>query len=376
MTTGDWRTTALLREALFNTLGRGSRQAILVAVALALGLASALASAFVENELARDDLAREQAGYGVFQIGSASDSDDARILRASCEALIRHEGVRRAGVIVPLDREAFVQTGRAPTALVSTTLLPALAEVDAVVGRDLVVGGEAEGAGSSGVAMPAGVAGAADETGRVVGGPAPWWLASGGRVISARIGEIEPQGIDLGSVVSFPADVDRAPVCIVEVEDSTVSESSARVIASELVARLQTEGPDVRALPVEAGGNSLREVWNASPARAFPAGSGVVGALAAGFVLLLRSSEMAAYRLSGTSARSLLRLLFLEQTVLAGCLVFAAGTGFAALKLIGAVAPPSGFLWALVGGVVWLIVSSASAAVAACRNPIRLARDR
>ena len=372
MTTGDWRITALLREALLNILGRGSRQVVLVAVAVALGLAPALGSAFVENELRRDDLAREQAGQGVLQIGSVSDSDEARISRTSCEALTGRSEVRRAGVIVPLDREAFVQTGRAPTALVSTTLLPALAGVDAVVGRDLAGGEVAMGAGAD---VPADGAGDAVA---MAGAEAPWWLASGDRVVSARVGGVEPRGIDLGSVVSFalPADVDRASVCIVEMEPPLVSGSAAGDVGPELVAALETEGADVRAFPVESGGTSLREVWSASPARAFPAGSGVVGALVAGLVLMLRSSEIAAYRLSGTSARSLLRLLFLEQVVLAGCLVSAAGAGFAVLALAGAAPPPSGLLWVVLGGVVWLMVAGVPAVVVACRNPVRLARDR
>jgi hypothetical protein len=62
--------------------------------------------------------------------------------------------------------------------------------------------------------------------------------------------------------------------------------------------------------------------------------------------------------------------------VLAGCLVSAAGVGFAVLARVGAAVSPSGLLWAVVGGVVWLVVAIAPAFVTACRNPVRLARDR
>jgi hypothetical protein len=378
MTTEDWRTTALLREALLNTLGRGSRQNVIASVAIALGLASALGSTFVENELRRDDLARERAGYGVLQIGSTSDSDEARISRTSCEALTSRDGVRRAGVIIPLDRVAFVQTGAAHVALVSTTLLPALVEVDAVVGRDLVGDGAMGFPGSAGVGVPARGVEGADEARTAAGGEAPWWLASADGAVSARVGGVEPAGIGLGSVISFalPADVDEAPVCIVEVAPTLIGGATAGDVTSEIIAGLETEGPDVGAFPVETGGTSLREVWSGSPARAFPVGAGVVGALIAGLVLVLRSSEIAAYRLSGTSARSLLRLLFFEQAVLAGCLVSAAGVGFAMLACVGAAVSPSGLHWALLSGVAWLVVVGVPAFVTASRNPVRLARDR
>jgi hypothetical protein len=88
----------------------------------------------------------------------------------------------------------------------------------------------------------------------------------------------------------------------------------------------------------------------------------------------MRSSEWAAYRLTGTSARTLIILQGMEQLIVAG--VFAAGTSLASLVLSAHLISPQAVVFSTCAAAgIWLIIAVGGGCITALRSPISLAKD-
>lgn len=89
----------------------------------------------------------------------------------------------------------------------------------------------------------------------------------------------------------------------------------------------------------------------------------------------VRTGEWAAYRMSGTSPRSLFVLLSLEQALLAGCLALSGAlpTLAAASSLVSPVAT-AGIV--LAAAALWVIAGVVMSVDLPLRQPTNLAKDR
>lgn len=91
----------------------------------------------------------------------------------------------------------------------------------------------------------------------------------------------------------------------------------------------------------------------------------------------VRLSEFAAYRLSGTSGRTLAGLILTEHAILGGVLASAAALGGVAVVLLGhAISANAITLSGMAAGVTWTIVGYLFTIDIPWRQPTSLAKDR
>ena len=138
---------------------------------------------------------------------------------------------------------------------------------------------------------------------------------------------------------------------------------------------LRSTGGPIIAVPQLRESHSVLDAYRGRLAGG-PLGAGALGALASLTLLIMRSSELAAYRLSGTSFVDLVPLLVFEQTLLAGTLVLFASFRLVVASLLTPALPNAMFLWPWLVSLSWLAIICAAAPFAARRSPAQLARDR
>jgi ABC-type antimicrobial peptide transport system permease subunit len=111
------------------------------------------------------------------------------------------------------------------------------------------------------------------------------------------------------------------------------------------------------------------------PSRWLPLLLGALGALATAISTRLRASEIAVYRMSGTSATSVVSLLTVEALLIAGTAAASAATASAVLAKghLDATVPVVRGL-AMAG--VWTLTSIVASLDLAVRSPNDLAKDR
>ncbi|QDB80566.1 hypothetical protein FE251_15210 [Georgenia wutianyii] len=102
---------------------------------------------------------------------------------------------------------------------------------------------------------------------------------------------------------------------------------------------------------------------------------GLLGAIATAIVTRLRSSELAVYRMSGTSPTSLMTLLTLETLLIAGIAALSAATAPLALPA-HYIDPAVPVLWGIGLAGTWAVVTLAMSLDLAVRHPSDLAKDR
>jgi hypothetical protein len=341
-----WSPGLLQREALLNVLGRSSRLRVFILIAVFLGASQVTFSAMQAVTLERTLDVDGNQGRNVLIFRSASSESKVEIDRASCDSLVEVRGVQRAGLIIPASRETFFQLGpTVPVVRASATLIPGLKEHDAVIG-------EAIWQGSSPVRLAS-----PNE-----GGP-----------LEAVIGTVQPAGIDTNSAVTLALRIDQVsgPLCFAVLEKHARADDFLPSLQSTLrVAGGTIAGAEILRLPIDP-----LDVFLLRPERWLPAVLGVLGGLSAGLLNRSRSGELAVYRLSGTSARSLALLLFLEQFLLAGILVTAGTVASVALsRYLPGVAGP--ICWSVVSGSAWLTVSTLTTLGMLFRSPMELGKDR
>lgn len=344
MLTDDWRPSLLVREATRNVFGWGSRRLPALILAAAIGLAHVMFLAYQTQEL--EDRLADLAlkGRNVLTIASASQDAEAAVSRASCEGLTDHPEVQHAGLFQADGLRDVVQIGPGvPLVHASTTLVPGLARADAVVGSALREPAERFG------------------------------LLVDGQLLNATVGEATPDGVDVNSAVVVPLDpATRTGTACVIVLDAFADQDEAAV---RLAAELHAERNPV------SGRAQLREtldpiaLFQNRPERFLPLVLGLVGALLCGLQNRLRSSELAVYRLSGTSPRSLGVVLVVEQLLIAGVAV--ASGSLAALVLSPRLLDPTvPVLWSVGAGALWVAGATLLSVDLPFRRPTDLAKDR
>ncbi|QIK84519.1 hypothetical protein [Sanguibacter sp. HDW7] len=352
-----WRLATLVREAVRNALGARGR---LVPLVLAAVLAGAAHVAVAVNASARLDASLtdlESEGRHVVTIstkdvpGQSRGAGTTGVRPASCEALTRVPGVELAGVVVEdVEKLATAQLGSfVPVRRVSSSLVPEVATHDVVVGTSLAerVGLDA----TPGARVSLGGLGAEAQDAVVGGGRV---LPSTIAIFTARAPGDAPAA-ECRVAMSRFVDVERM---------LPILTGSLRTVGAETVVEpMLRETTDVVAL--HAGRVD----------RLLPVLLGVLGGLVTAVLALLRSAELATYRLAGTSRRSLGLLLGFEASLLGG--VFLASSALAILALRGElVAPLASGAWALAGACAWVAVASLLTAPLLRRRPSDMAKDR
>jgi hypothetical protein len=340
----SWRFTDLTREGLLNVFGRSARLLPAVALAGVLGASSvgvlALEQAALNTEIS--ELAVQ--GRGVVFISESSPDRPASISRSSCEALADTPGVEHAGIIIDANRaDALPFAIDAPARRASTTLFPDLGDVDVLVGDTL-----------------------ASQQG-------PFRAFVYGQPFDALVAPPSREGTGTAFTLTFPLlpeDV-SASRCAVLLEPLV----SAPEMTSDLIAQLgirgnTVSGQEVLSTPVDPTSSYLSRIG-----RFAPLAFGVAGGFITAIITRTRTSELAVYRLSGTSRSSLLTLLALENLLIAG--TAAAVSGVAALLLLPQLLDPA---TAAIGGIAlggsWALIATLASVDIPFRRPTDLAKDR
>lgn len=339
-----WRLSDLIREAVRNVFGPGARLLPAVAVAGLLGASSVALLAFEQDSLWQrvDDLTAQ--GRGVVIFAESSPERPTQVTRESCEGLATQPGVDAAGIIVEVGRvDAAPFAVDAPIRRASTTLFPELREVDLIVGSTLA---------------------SHNDLFRVL---------IHGQPFLAKVGDAarEGTGTALGLTAPLlPSDV-AAGQCVV-ILDPLVD---AEAVTSVLYAQLDLSGNDLTArealnAPVDPLGDYLARLGRFAPLIL-----GLIGGFITGILTRTRVSELAVYRLSGTSRESLSVLLAIESILIAG--VTASAASAAALCLVPLLLDAA---TAIVAGIAmagcWALAAILTTIDIPFQRPTDLAKDR
>lgn len=280
-------------------------------------------------------------------VASLSSPDSAStVTRESCEALALYAQVERSGLVQPSDRTDFAELGPlVPVQKTSATLVPLLGASDAVVGSALAAGGS----------MP-----------RTLRTPE-------GQLLDSIVGPALPAGVPVNSVLSVPLDLDTTTgtYCVAVVE-SYIPLSEARRL---VLADLQIRGDPLLVSTPFSEDVDIVSIYLGRTERFLPAGIAVLAAFSTLALSRSRSSELAAYRLSGTSRRSLAIIVVLEQATIAGFYV-ASATATVLVAGLHMRDPAVPVLWATVGALAWTLCAGSAASVATLRRASGLAKDR
>jgi len=350
-----WPLRLLAREATRNTLALGGRLLPLVLAAVLAGSAHVALAAHASRGLDAALTALESEGRHLLDLapapplGGESPAEAAGVDRRSCENLATLAGVDAAGVVTEDEaRSASPQTGPfLPVRRVSPSLLPAVTEHDVVIGTS---------------------------TGERLG------LARGDRLALGGLGS-EPLDAVVDGSRALPSTLAlfAAPLPTTALAETCRVELARFADASRmtpvLLGSVQASGAAVRAEPLLDETADRVELHLTRVDRHLPLLLGALGGLVTAVLALLRTSELATYRLAGTSRRSLGVILALEAALLGG--IFATASTAATIVLRGELLSPlASALGGLAGASAWVLVASVLSVPVLRRRPNDMAKDR
>lgn len=345
---GAWRNTDLLLEAVKNVFAPKSRLRTLLLFVVILGVAFTAFRSVEISRLDRDVHHLADAGRNILSVQGQQSSSGFKISRTSCEALADTTGVIAAGVLVQEQRLSTPQLGfSVPTYAASLSLVPELRSVDVVVGTSLRKG----------------------ETG------SKFNLAIEGVAHSAIVGELKPNGLPLNGAITkaISPGVEEVDQCIVILDQRQHANSMKTQILTSLEVR--NSSPSTQAVVADL--SNPYEQFHNRIARFAPLALSLLLSVIIGGLAQSRSNELAAYRLSGTSRLSLVKLLCFEAAVIL-TIYWASGVLAASLMLY---AQPFGFQLSMLADHLavasgTLALSGVFLAVLSRRSPMELAKDR
>lgn len=339
-----WRPLLSLREAFRNLLAPSARSAIVVVLVVASAFLLLIGAVQDDDRLLEvlDDQTR--LGEHTLVFGSSEPSNPQRISVTSCEALTEQRGVTRAGPIQFVGLDDVAQLGPNVSVMAtSRSLVPELGNAAAVVGisLDLDAPGYLHGEllgdvmAVPGTPMPGGIP---TETAVAVEmSAAQRWTSQCLAVVDPRYDTQEALTL-LGSSL----DVENG---------SLLSHSYVTSQYDAIAAYLDRQGR-----------------WFAVIVGAVLA---VIGAIGSRF----RNSEIAAYRLTGTSRTDMLFILTLEQAILAGVFLLIGTIDVVAIQH-ELVSPRSHILQMAEAACVWIALYPVLALTSVLQDPVRQAKDR
>lgn len=343
-----WHWSALWREAWLNVVRRTVLTMGALHIAALVGVALAV---FTLGEWSRldTDLARlTQAGRNVVVVQTLRPEDEEFALsRRSCEQVLARPDVLAAGGRVFLGEDFVSQFGsRVPVYGVSRTLID-FGDGNAVIGATL--------------ASTAGLRADGRIASRSFG------------LLDARIGATVPTGLDLDAALAVPLDASRTwvPECIVWLTPFASATERLPLIQAGLVTR---NGLPLSTLTVQSPLDAAIEFSGRSTRHVIPI-AGLVLGLTSALLRRVRGSEIAAYRMSGTTRLGMLLLVVTEEAIVAATFVasFAIAIGAIGLEPQRALAA---LFAAWAGASAWLAAFGLAVTPTILTSPITLAKDR
>jgi hypothetical protein len=328
-----------------NVFSPRSGLSVLVLLSTVLGAAFPLVEVreFQKFRIQLVDL--EARGRGVVLFSAANPDEEAAIERSSCDALTEDTSVARAGLLLAERNASFPQLGTSiPVFRASTTLFPLLSSVDALIGSELP---------------------GARELRRVAAGS--------GRQFTSAPADVQPEGIRANSSLVFALDsaTVTGPLCIAVLNPL----EQDRREGPRLAAALHASGGSLAARSVLQESVDIVASFEGRPTRFLGLASGFLGAISTTVMLWARSSELATYRVSGTSRRSLFVLLATQHALLAGCFVTSAAIAIAFAEH-DLVSVAETVLLSLCGAALWVIAGAVGAVRPVASRVLTLAKDR
>jgi len=355
--TDKWPLGYLAREATRNVMAWGARlfPVLLIGILLGSGIVALAVKETKDYEARVAQLAAQ--GRNVVSLYLQGDSDqeaanpDDGLGRRSCEALNDMRGVVAAGLVGEgLESQNIAQlSSLTQVRPVSATLLPQLTEYDLVIG--------------AAAAENAGLAPDAQKTILTSKGT----LLTG--IVNTEIGPRVPSTLAVFSVLG--PEIQHEKFCNVILDQKADVAGMIPILEASLTAK----GGDVVSQVIFVEQFDVRKDFlNRTERFAAPA-AGIFGGLILAILTFMRSSELAAYRLSGTSPRSLGLMLSFESALIAGTFFTSAAVGVAVFyaDLFSSLAT---LLWAATGAGTWMFVSWLLALPVLRRKPSDMAKDR
>lgn len=352
--TDSWSLSLLTREAVRNVLTTASRLFPVLVLAVVFGSAHVAFAAHQGTALEAELDQLQTQGRNIVEITGnepAGPGRSTQISRASCEALSDLLMVDRAGLrLDSSETVSYAQIGlNVPVRAMSTTLAPKLNEYDALLGNGLVKQAKLGEIGAITVVS---------DTGTPFTAYADPTIGVEGLSTAAMFVPISP-GVTAG------------PTCMVVLDRYATLLESRDVVAAALI----VDGGAVRADALLNETTNLVQTYLNRPDRYLPVLLGIIGGLAVAAIAGLRSSELAAYRLSGTSPRSMALLLGLEQALTAGLFVCSSALTVAFLR--GDLISPQAILgWSVIAAMAWLTVGNLATLPILRKRPSDMAKDR
>lgn len=337
-----WRSEAAIREGVLNAFSSGGRSLAMLLFAVIIGSGAVAFHTYQWQRLNDYVTKAEDAGRDVV-ILSGPPGSLTRVDSESCERLSQVSGVRASGVLIAEGRTWIDQAGASVLVFAASPTL-----IHELLGSEAVIGASVKAA----------------DAGRLTG------LDEGTRNYTRA--EARPAGIDINSGVVIPRSVHEttAPACVVQLERF----ADARALSVALTSALSAAG---RPLVVQQVAESYDIIGNyiERPERFLPLVMGAIGALLGITALRARGSEIAAYRLSGTSVLDMYRIMLTEQSVYAGIqwTAAAAATWTLATWTGSDVAT---IAWAGAASLTWTTLFAMGSLPLIARDPTSLAKDR
>lgn len=353
----NWPLGYLAREATRNVMSWGARlfPVLLIAVLLGSGVAALGVKESRNYEARIASLAAQ--GRNMINVYLGADNNDEKyasnegISRRSCENLNGMSGVVVAGLIDP-EAETFNVaqiSSHTPVRAVSSSLLPQLFEYDVVIGGALAENGSID----PDAVFDVITAGGAHLT----------------AVVKPEIGPRVPS--TLAAFVTLSPETKYKGTCAVLFDQRVDSREMAPLVESAV----SSAGGYVASQNTFSEQMDVKKEYLDRIERLAAPAAGAFGGLILAILAFMRSSELAAYRLSGTSPRSLGMMLTFESALIAGTFFTAAAIGVAIFRN-QLLSPPATLLWAATGAGVWMIVAWILALPVLRRKPSDMAKDR
>jgi len=341
-----WTFSALAREAWKTLIDARSIFYVLPLVAVLAGITGGVLALDASVNLDHQLVVADRAGANVLTVRAANQRDKVQISRHSCEALASSPDIDAAGLALPL-RDAYVpQFGRTvPVIGASASLLPQLQSADAVVGSALTKGGA----------------------------PSRLTIPGAGNALTSVRGAPQPDAIGTNSAIVLPLSVrtQSASTCFVIINPLRNATRAAAVV----VAELDAVGGPVIAQPASVPTFDPVSGFKARQDQFLPVVLGAIGGLISAALIATQGSAWAAYRLSGTSRRSLATIFTLLCAVPGG-LYALTGVAFTAVVMMVVHSPGAVALEMLAGGCAWTAIGAAASLFVVARQPTNLAKDR
>lgn len=355
-----WHFHAIFREANRNVFSWRSKMAPLLVLAILLGTGSVLFGAWESQGLKTQLADLQMRGRGVITFTSLEEQNPTAIGRSSCEALSEFSEVERAGSLYfgpksPIGSNSSVFVESQVTRDIpqigpsiwlfraSNTLIPELRDHTTVTGSAIAVA-----SGSTRIVL------------------------DGVSVETATLAK-QPEGVRVNSNVVLPMDA------TITATDTCIAVLAPFQNSMETMPKLAAY------LSVSGGAMTFAETLSSpiDPVSLFLVRStqylavalGILGAVTAFILNQLRASEFAAYRMSGTSARSLTLITTIEHGLITAVAAVAA-TATTLVVQNDLLAPIATLERTIAGLLIWWAAASITTLAITLRKPSRLAKDR